>query len=128
MDFTDLNALLTWLAGAGLAVWCVSVSDWFRNTEWPWHERQSPAVQQLIIYLVMGVPPLAAYLILQFVPAEAIAAAAPHFKFAATLLSAMLIARGVFEATKHRADDVMVIESDVLEFPKAADEELKAVG
>lgn len=125
IDFTDLQTLLLWLSGAGLAVWCVLVSDWFRNTDWAWWHRISPTWQQVVVYAVMGVPPLAAYLILQFVPADVIEAAAPHFRFVATLLSAMLVARGVFEITKFRRDYIEVVEVEVDPKPEP---ELRAVG
>lgn len=102
VDPTDLNATLTWLAGAGLATWAILVSDFFRNHQLPKFEQLAVGLQQAIIYAVMAIPPILAYVVLQVVPPETIEALAPHYKFVAALFTAMLAARGIFEVTKFR--------------------------
>ena len=100
----ELPEALVWLTSAGGAAWwCTMVSDYYRNNAGAeWFAGLSTALKQVVVYATMAVLPVAAYLVLTFVPQEFITAAAPHFTAAMTLLTAMLAARGVYELTQRR--------------------------
>lgn len=112
-DILSLPALLTWLAGSGVASWMLIWSNFIRNLKTEsitpdqilykfsqWVKKLSPAgLQALVIGGSFGLP-VAAALILNFVPAEAIAAAAPIWQWAATLFTAFVGQQIWFKATK----------------------------
>lgn len=116
IDPTDLPAVLQWLtSAAGVAAWCVMVSDFYRNQKtaegWfaDWFRGLGVVWTQVIVYVTMAILPIVAYLLQLFASPEFIAAAAPHFGAFMMLLLAMLAARGYYEATKHRPDAIEVV-------------------
>lgn len=112
MDFTDLNGVLVWLVGAGITVWTINVSDFFRNYEGEWFVALSDFWRQVVVVGAMASLPTVAYVILAVVPPDVIDALQPHYAFLATLFTAIVAARGFFEATKHRASAIAIAEVD----------------
>lgn len=99
-NFSDLSDVLVWLAGAGLASWGMMVSDFFRNIKADWWVSAKPIVRQVVVLAATIVPPVVAYIVLLTVPADVIASLEPHYAFVASLFTAVLAARGIYEIAK----------------------------
>lgn len=105
VDYTNIVEVLAFLAAPTSAMaWAIAVSDWYRNQAWM--DDVLPAWRQIIVLATQVVPPVAAHVILQVVPQEAIEAAAPHFALAAAVAMAVMVSRGLFELTQNRTGGV----------------------
>ena len=103
VDPTQLVPTLLWLTTTGMGTWTVIVSDFFRNLKAPWwKEIEKPGTRQFIVTLIQLGVPILAYIILQVVPPDTLEALQPHYKFIASLFSAVLIGRGAFELARRR--------------------------
>jgi len=96
----DFQATMTFLAGpAGVLLWAVVVSDFYRNkTEEGAFTQWKAWVKQLVVYGSFLVPCSLAYALMQL-PTVA-AAVAPHYPFAAALFIGGLGMAGWFKLTR----------------------------
>lgn len=94
VDLTNLNAVLAWLAGpVGAVAWAAFWSDLFRSlgaSGFAGLDKLTPLGKQLVYALGTALVPTAAYIVLSVVPTDVIAALAPHYAFAASVLLALL--------------------------------------
>lgn len=128
IDFTQLVVVLAWLAGpAGMTAWMVFLSNAIRNLregdqaqmdEYSkgiagWIRSLTPlALQTLVTGLAFGVP-IVAGLILNAIPAEALAAVQSTYSFIATLFIIYLGQQVWFQVTKPKPQPVASVSTEV---------------
>lgn len=103
MEFETLNELLVWVAGpAGTAACFVYVSNLVRNLreEGKLAEWSSWAVQLLTVGLSLA-GPVAAYLVITYVPQDIIGQLQPFYGMIGALASSYLIQQGWYKLTKN---------------------------
>jgi hypothetical protein len=86
-DFTNFQEVITLLGSAsGVMLWAIWVSDFYRNKaedEGSGFNDWSTLAKQAVIYASFALPPIAAYLLIQFPTVAALIE--PHYPFAASL-------------------------------------------
>jgi len=86
-DWTDLSAVLLWLAGPGAGVAVLALGAWL-NQAWPWWRDAAQNVKDLVTMVAAALVALAA----SYIPLAVVEQLAPVYRIVATVILSLVMA------------------------------------